>query len=106
VDVVPGADSSDERIRDGLAKWWVRPVGNVPGHESWPASPSGTKFCRTMANPASSHCAEVAASAWLQILLLFGGSGLPCPRRAEFRRDRLALTQLFRDVMSGKAIDE
>ena len=24
----------------------------------------------------------------------------------EFRRDRPALTQLFRDVMSGKAIDE
>jgi transposase len=28
-----------------------------------------------MANPASIHCAEVAASSWLQILLLFGGGG-------------------------------
>jgi ABC-2 type transport system ATP-binding protein len=87
----------DELTERGPLRFWV----DVPGAGAgWYAGVPRTTLV------------EHAGSRWL--LQLEGGADDQAVLRAaldtgpvrEFRRDRQALTQLFRDVMSGKAIDE
>jgi ABC-2 type transport system ATP-binding protein len=89
--------SVDELIERGPLRFWVDAPGAGAG---WYDSVAGTTLV------------ERDGSRWL--LQLGDGAGDQAVLRAalatgpvhEFRRDRPALTQLFRDVMSGKAIDE
>jgi ABC-2 type transport system ATP-binding protein len=87
----------DELIERGPLRFWVDVAGAVAG---WYDSVPGVTLV------------EQDGSRWL--LQLADGAGEQAVLRTalaigpvhEFRRDRPALTQLFRDVMSGKAIDE
>ncbi len=87
----------DELIDRGPLRFWVDAPGAGAG---WYDSVPGTTLV------------EHDGSRWL--LQLGDGAGDQAVLRAalatgpvhEFRRDRPALTQLFRDVMSGKALDE
>jgi ABC-2 type transport system ATP-binding protein len=87
----------DELTERGPLRYWVDAPGAAAG---WYTSVPGTTLV------------EQDGSRWL--LQLGDGTDDQAVLRAalttgpmqEFRRDRPALTQLFRDVMSGKAIDE
>jgi ABC-2 type transport system ATP-binding protein len=87
----------DELIERGPLRFWVDVAGAVAG---WYDSVPGVTLV------------EQDGSRWL--LQLADGAGEQAVLRTalaigpvhEFRRDRPGLTQLFRDVMSGKAIDE
>ena len=89
--------SVDELTERGPLRFWVDAPGAGAG---WYDSVAGTTLV------------EQGGSRWL--LQLGDGADDQAVLRAalatgpvrEFRRDRQALTQLFRDVMSGKAIDE
>ena len=89
--------SVDELTERGPLRFWVDAPGAGAG---WYDSVPGTTLV------------EQGGSRWL--LQLGDGADDQAVLRAalatgpvrEFRRDRQALTQLFRDVMSGKAIDE
>jgi ABC-2 type transport system ATP-binding protein len=89
--------SVDELIERGPRRIWVDAPGARAG---WYDSLSGTSLV------------EQDGSRWL-LQFEDGADDQPVLRAAlatgpvhEFRRDRPALTQLFRDVMSGKAVDE
>ncbi|MFI5285877.1 MAG: ABC transporter ATP-binding protein [Candidatus Dormibacteria bacterium] len=89
--------SVDELIERGPLRFWVDAPGAGAG---WYDSVPGTTLV------------EQDRSRWL-LQFEDGGDDQAVLRAAlatgpvhEFRRDRPALTQLFRDVMSGKAIDE
>jgi ABC-2 type transport system ATP-binding protein len=89
--------SVDELTERGPLRFWVDAPGAGAG---WYDSVPGTTLV------------EQGGSRWL-LQLGDGGDDQAVLRAAlatgpvhEFRRDRQALTQLFRDVMSGKAIDE
>jgi ABC-2 type transport system ATP-binding protein len=87
----------DELTERGPVRFWVDVPGAAAG---WYDGVPGVTLV------------EQDGSRWL--LQLADGAGEQAVLRTalaigpvhEFRRDRLALTQLFRDVMSGKAIDE
>jgi ABC-2 type transport system ATP-binding protein len=87
----------DELIERGPLRFWVDAPGAGAG---WYDPVPGTSLV------------EQDGSRWL-VQLDDGADDQAVLRAAlatgpvrEFRRDRPALTQLFRDVMSGKAIDE
>jgi ABC-2 type transport system ATP-binding protein len=89
--------SVDELTERGPLRFWVDVPSAVPG---WYDGVPGVTLV------------EQDGSRWL-LQLADGNGEQPLLRAAlaigavhEFRRDRPALTQLFRDVMTGKAIDE